>query len=147
MRIGGLPCHAGIMLRCLIVDDSRRFLDAARGLLESQGMAVVGVASTGADALHQVAELRPDVTLVDIDLGCESGFELVRRLDHDAGQPPPRMILISTHAEQDYADLISASPAVGFIPKSALSVAAIRALLNGHGEGEPGAPVSEPRGT
>jgi DNA-binding NarL/FixJ family response regulator len=135
------------MLRCLIVDDSRRFLDAARGLLESQGLAVIGVASTSADALRQVEELRPDVTLVDIDLGGESGFELVRRLDHDAGRPPPRMILISTHAEQDYADLISASPAVGFIPKSALSAAAIRGLLNGHGDDGPGAPVSETRGT
>jgi DNA-binding NarL/FixJ family response regulator len=135
------------MLRCLIVDDSRRFLDAARGLLESQGLAVIGVASTSADALRQVEELRPDVTLVDIDLGGESGFELARRLDHDAGPVRPRTILISTHAEQDYADLIAASPAVGFIPKSALSAAAIRVLLNGREDDEPGAPVSEPRGT
>ena len=112
------------MLRCLIVDDSRRFLDAARGLLERQGIALVGVASTSAEALRQVEELRPDVTLVDIDLGGESGFELARRLDREAGLAPPRMILISTHAEQDYADLIAASPAVGFLPKSALSAAA-----------------------
>jgi CheY-like chemotaxis protein len=121
------------MLRCLIVDDSRRFLDAARGLLESQGIVVVGVASTGAEALVQVQQLRPDVTLVDIDLGGESGFEVARRLDRDAGPASPRMILISTHAEQDYAELISASPAVGFLPKSALSAAAIRDLLDGRG--------------
>jgi DNA-binding NarL/FixJ family response regulator len=147
MRIGGLSCHAGFMLRCLIVDDSRRFLDAARGLLESQGMAVVGVASTGAEALRQVEELRPDVTLVDLDLGGESGFEVARRLEHDVG-PPPRMILISTHDEQDYADLIAASPAVGFLPKSALSAVAIRRLLNGAADHEEtGAPVSEPRDT
>jgi CheY-like chemotaxis protein len=56
-------------LRCLIVDDSPRFLAAARGLLERQGIAVVGVASSGAEALRRVAELRPDVTLLDIDLG------------------------------------------------------------------------------
>jgi DNA-binding NarL/FixJ family response regulator len=135
------------MLRCLIVDDSRRFLDAARGLLESQGMAVVGVASTGAEALRQVEELRPDVTLVDLDLGGESGFEVARRLERNVG-PRPRMILISTHDEQDYADLIAASPAVGFLPKSALSAAAIRRLLNGEDDHEEaGAPVSEPRGT
>jgi hypothetical protein len=36
------------------------------------------------------------------------------------------MILISTHAEQDYADLIAASPAVGFLSKSTLSAGAIR---------------------
>jgi DNA-binding NarL/FixJ family response regulator len=132
------------MLRCLIVDDNRRFLDAARGLLEREGLAVVGVASTTAEALHQVQELQPDVTLVDIDLGGESGFELVRRL---ADRAPLRMILVSTHAEQDYADLIAASPAIGFIPKSVLSAAAIRALLGSPDGDEPGTPVSEPQGT
>jgi CheY-like chemotaxis protein len=145
MRTGDPPWHPGVMVRCLIVDDSRRFLDAARGLLESQGMAVVGVASTGAEALRQVEELRPDVTLVDLDLGGESGFEVARRLEHDGGQSPPRMILISTHDEQDYADLIEASPAVGFLPKSALSAAAIRRLLDR--DAGPGASVSEPRDT
>jgi DNA-binding NarL/FixJ family response regulator len=128
----------------MIVDDNRRFLDAARGLLEREGVAVVGVASTGAEALHQVQDLQPDVTLVDIDLGGESGFELVRQL---AGRAPLRMILISTHAEQDYADLIAMSPAIGFVPKSALSAAAIRALLDSREEDEPGAAVNEPRGT
>jgi DNA-binding NarL/FixJ family response regulator len=132
------------MLRCLIVDDNRRFLDAARGLLEREGVAVVGVASTSAEALNQVQELQPDVTLVDIDLGGESGFELVRRL---ADLAPLRMILVSTHAEQDYADLIAASPAIGFVPKSALSAAAIQALLDGSDGDEPGTAVIGPQGT
>jgi DNA-binding NarL/FixJ family response regulator len=135
------------MLRCLIVDDNRWFLDAARGLLERQGITVVGVASTGAEALCRVEELRPDVTLVDIDLGGESGFAVVRRLDRGAGPAPPRMILISTHDEQDYADLIAGSPAVGFLPKSALSAAAIRHVLDGRRDDGPGAGVSGPRGT
>jgi DNA-binding NarL/FixJ family response regulator len=69
-------------MRCLIVDDSPRFVDAARGLLERQGITVVGVASTSAEALRRTGELRPDVTLVDIDLGGESGLELARLL-HD----------------------------------------------------------------
>src|SRR6266508_2050015 len=47
-------------LRCLIVDDNAHFLEAAQGLLERQGMAVVGVASTGVDALRRAGELRPD---------------------------------------------------------------------------------------
>jgi len=132
------------MLRCLIVDDNRRFLDAARGLLEREGITVVGVASTSAEALDQVQQWRPDVTLVDIDLGNESGFELVRRL---ADLTPLRTILISTHAEQDYADLIAASPAIGFVAKSALSAAAIQALLNGRDDEGPGAPVSGPQET
>jgi CheY-like chemotaxis protein len=76
------------MLRCLIIDDSPRFLEAARGLLERQGVTVVGVASTSAEALQRVQELRPDVTLLDIDLGGESGLELARRL-HDRPELAP----------------------------------------------------------
>jgi DNA-binding NarL/FixJ family response regulator len=117
-------------LRCLIVDDSPRFLAAARGLLERQGLTIVGVASTSAEALERVQELRPDVTLVDIDLGGESGLELARRLHHQAGPAPARVILVSTHAEEDYAELIAASPAVGFLSKSTLSAGAIHDLLS-----------------
>ena len=132
------------MLSCLIVDDSPRFQQAARGLLERGGIKVVGVASTGAEALQRAAELRPDVTLVDIDLGGQSGFEVVRRLDRAADVAPTRMILISTHSEDDYADLIAASPAVGFLAKTALSARAVRDLL-GITDGEV-FPFSGPRG-
>ena len=132
-------------LRCLIVDDSPRFSDTARRLLERQGITVVGTASNTADAVRSAAELQPDVILVDVELGAESGFELAERLDEDAF--PAAVILISTHAEQDLADLIAGSPAVGFVSKSELSSEAIRDLLGaGDGtEGEPVAPVSGPR--
>lgn len=122
------------MLRCLIVDDNPHFLKVARTLLEREGVTVVGVASTGAEALRRAAELRPDVTLVDIDLGGESGFELAGRLGRQTGGAPPPMIMISTHAEEDYAELIAASPAVGFVLKTALSACAIRNLLGGVSE-------------
>jgi DNA-binding NarL/FixJ family response regulator len=122
------------VLRCLIVDDSARFLEVARALLQSDGISVVGTASNGAEALSLVPELRPDVTLVDIDLGPESGLKLTRLLADQADGTPTPMILISTHSEQDYADLIAASPAIGFLPKTALSGAAIRGTLDGVGE-------------
>ena len=134
------------MLRCLIVDDSPRFLDVARGLLERQGISVVGVASTGAEALQRAEALRPDVTLVDIDLGGESGFVVARQLLREANPAPSRVILISTHAEEDYADLVAASPAVGFLPKSDLSAGAIRDLLARGGDDDHADPVSGPRG-
>ncbi len=117
-------------MRCLIVDDSPLFLAAARGVLERGGIEVVGVAGSGADAELSVRRLRPDVVLVDIDLAGLSGFDLVRRLHGEMDGEPPRLILISTHAEPDYADLIEESPAVGFLPKTALSAAAVRHLVN-----------------
>ncbi|RSM64982.1 response regulator [Kibdelosporangium aridum] len=115
------------MVRCLIVDDSPGFLAAARRLLERQGVTVAGVASNGDEGVRRAEELRPDVVLVDIELGGESGLELTERL-HRAPRPF-RTILISTRAEQDYRDLITTNPAVGFLPKTALSAAAIEALL------------------
>jgi DNA-binding NarL/FixJ family response regulator len=121
-------------LRCLIVDDSTRFLEAARRLLERHGIEVAGVATTVTEALDQVEQVRPDVTLVDIDLGGESGFELVRRLQAD-GPPPSSVILISTHAGDDFADLVAASAAIGFLSKADLSADAIRDLLDRKGVG------------
>ena len=114
-------------LRCLIVDDNAQFLQAASMLLERQGMTVVGVASNAADALQQVRELRPDVVLVDIVLGHESGFDLARELAGGDGDGPT-VILISTRAEADFADLIAETPAAGFVGKSDLSREAIRRL-------------------
>jgi DNA-binding NarL/FixJ family response regulator len=116
-------------MRCLIVDDSADFVDAARGLLATQGITVVGAASNSAAALDRFGELRPDVTLVDINLGRESGFELAEQL-HCVGSPEPSpVILISTHSAQDFVDLIASSPAVGFLSKPDLSATSIRDLV------------------
>ena len=115
-------------LRCIIVDDSPAFLDAAANFLGRDGITVVGVASTSAEALSCVAELRPDVTIVDVDLGGESGFELAEQLVGGTVASP--VILISAQSEQDFADMIAASPALGFVAKVALSPDAIRDLLD-----------------
>jgi DNA-binding NarL/FixJ family response regulator len=120
-------------MRCLIVDDSEPFLRAARALLEREGAAVIGVATTGEEAIRQSRELSPDVTLVDIDLGGESGFDVARRLTGDGGRRSA-VILISTHAEEDFADLIAVSPALGFLSKSELSAAAIRDIIARKGD-------------
>ena len=125
-------------MRCLIVDDNADFVDAARGLLDRQGITVVGAASTSAQALQCFIELRPDVTLVDINLGGESGFDLVEELHRTGSPAPSSLILISTHAAQDFADMIATSPAVGFVSKSALTPRAIRDLVRASGHLEEG---------
>jgi DNA-binding NarL/FixJ family response regulator len=115
----------------LIVDDHEPFLEAARTLLEREGLIIAGVASTSAEALRQAQALRPDVVLVDISLGEESGFDLARSLvEGDLGYQP-EVVLISTLAEEDVADLIAASPAAGFLPKAELSASAIRRIVDG----------------
>lgn len=119
-----------IPLRCLIVDDNTSFREEMRGLLVEQGFDVVGGAGSAAEGLRQIAELRPDVALIDIDLGDDSGLELARQLREKSGQAAaPYVILISTHDEAEYADLIQASSAIGFLAKSDLSAPSIRRML------------------
>ena len=115
-----------VALRCLIVDDNGGFRDAARSLLEREEIEVVGVASNSAEARSLVAELHPEVVLIDIALGPDSGFDLARTLAREGG---PKLIIISTLPEVDFIDLIAASPAVGFIAKSELSARAVRELV------------------
>jgi len=124
-------------LRCLLVDDSTHFLEAASKLLEGQGLTVVGVASTVSEALARVRELEPDVTIVDINLNDESGFDLAWQIAAASNGTSTRTILTSTRSESDFAELVAVTPVLGFISKSDLSAGAIYDFLadRGHGAG------------
>ncbi|HKC28847.1 MAG TPA: response regulator [Jatrophihabitans sp.] len=111
----------------MIVDDNVPFLDAAATLLERQGVSITGVATSTAQAVDIVHRLQPDVVLIDISLGADSGFDLARRLA--AWPAQAALVLVSTHDPADYADLIDAAPVMGFVPKSELSAAAIERLV------------------
>ena len=118
-------------LRALIVDDDIEFLATARLLLERGGLEVVGVASTGSEALRLNQEQNPDVILVDINLGQESGLDLTERITEATPNPPP-VVLVSLYAEEDVVDLLDVSSARGFISKAQLSVETIVGII-GHG--------------
>jgi DNA-binding NarL/FixJ family response regulator len=120
------------MRRCLIVDDNPGYLSEARDLLQRQGMSVVGVASNSGDALAIAATDRTDVAVVDVDLGAESGLDVARAFA--ASSEPVAVILISAYAEKDLRELLDESPAVGFLPKSVVSRAAIDDLLGDRDE-------------
>jgi len=122
-------------LRCLLVDDDARFVESARALLELQGIEV-DTASTGVQAVRRASELRPDVVLLDLHLGSDSGFEIAREIQsawmsRGTSQVDSRIIFISTSDQSDFQRLIEASPAVGFIAKSFLSARAVREMLDG----------------
>jgi DNA-binding NarL/FixJ family response regulator len=118
-----------VPLRCVIVDDNPSVLVAARGLLERQGIGVVGVATNADGAMRSVADLRPDVVLVDITLGQESGVDLARQLDESGRFGDRAVILVSTHAEADIVELIGDGPALAFLPKAELPADAIRRIV------------------
>ena len=137
------PRHAdGMVLRCLIVDDSPVFLKAARALLEREGISVT-VALNSAEAFRLFDEVCPDVVLLDIDFGDESGFDLAQTLSRrarlargttadshlqpqsrrprgtDRGQPRPRIhrqgraVDLGHQASAERAQLTSAAPVTG----------------------------------
>jgi DNA-binding NarL/FixJ family response regulator len=116
-----------VALRCLIVDDSEEFLVSAARLLESQGIEIVGSATSGGEALELAAALEPDLALVDIELADEDGIALGNELE--ARTPSTRVVLISAYERDDLSDLIADSRVAGFLPKSDLGATAIAGLL------------------
>jgi CheY-like chemotaxis protein len=121
-------------LRCLLVDDSPHFLEAASRLLEGQGISIVGVASTTAEASMRIRELEPDVAIVDIHLNGESGFDLAWQL---AASTTTHTVLTSTRSESDFAELVAVTPALGFVSKNELSADAVHDFVadRSHGGG------------
>jgi CheY-like chemotaxis protein len=113
----------------LIVDDCRSFADAARLLLERQGVRVVGAACTSAEAVELVARLRPDVVLIDLMLGDESGLDLARQLAQRSCGDAPTVIMISACPSVDVEEIIATSPVAEFLTKSDLSADAIHRIV------------------
>ena len=114
-----------MVLRVVLVDDDRRFCAMARRALEAEGVSVVAEVSDGADAVAAVAEWCPDVVLVDVRMPGVDGMEVARRLQ---GKTSATVILIST-LETDLGRLLAEGLVAGYIPKDALSLAAIIKLL------------------
>jgi DNA-binding NarL/FixJ family response regulator len=117
-------------MRCLIVDDNASFLVAMRYLLERDGAEVLGMASNGAEALERAERLRPDIVLMDVRLGNESGFDVAHCIEERfTSDWQPAIILVSTHAEDELFGRIVANPSLGFLEKTAVSVDKIKELL------------------
>lgn len=114
-------------MRTVVIDDNAGFISAARSILKGSEFAIVGSAATAADGLRLVEELRPEVVLLDIDLGEDSGFSLAPQLRR--GNGGMKLILISAHPETEFADLIAESPSLGFLPKSELSARSLARLI------------------
>jgi CheY-like chemotaxis protein len=115
-------------LTCLIVDDNREFFEAAKQLLADDGITVVGFAATLERAVDEAIALRPDVVLVDVDLGTQSGFDVAQRLATLPDGGPP-VVLISAQSGTELAEILEARGARGFVSKTDLSGDAIRTIL------------------
>jgi DNA-binding NarL/FixJ family response regulator len=111
----------------LIVDDHAGFRATARVLLEAEGFEVVGEAENGVAALQAVAELHPDVVLLDVNLPDFDGFEVASRLKRNGDGPA--IVLTSSRDASDFGPLVAQSGARGFVPKAELSGGALARLI------------------
>lgn len=104
-------------LRVFMVDDNRNFLAAAQDALATvDGVAVVGHAVCGRDALAQIALLKPDMVLLDIGLPDISGIEVGMQLRSWA--QPPRILFVSLHDGSNFAAMQQQVGAIGYVNKA-----------------------------
>jgi DNA-binding NarL/FixJ family response regulator len=120
-------------LRIVIVDDHPI---VRKGLTEvithEPGMTVCGESDSSAGGLDVIRRERPDVAVVDLSLGLESGLNLVKQLD--ALVPGVRVLVLSMHDETLHAERVLAAGARGYIMKHEAMqnlITAIRCVADG----------------
>lgn len=121
------------LLRVVIVDDHPMLREGTRALLEQQaGIAVVGVTGEGAAVLPLVAEVRPDVVLLDVELPDLNGIEVARRMR--AAHPAVAILVLSNYEQAVYVRAMLQLGVRGYLGKTAPGdqiVAAVRAVGQG----------------
>jgi DNA-binding NarL/FixJ family response regulator len=111
-------------VRVLVVDDQPPFRRAAVALVGAlQGFEVVGVAESGEESVAEVARLRPDLALMDVNLPGMSGLEATRRIREL--HPSTVVALVSTYDRSEFGDEVEDCGASAFISKSAFSEEAV----------------------
>jgi DNA-binding NarL/FixJ family response regulator len=110
-----------------IIDDNPGFRASARRMLEDQGYVVDAEAADGSSGVAAVEGSGVEIAIVDIQLPDFDGFEVARRICED--EAPPAVVLTSSRDRADFGSLVDGSPALGFVPKSELSVERVEALI------------------
>src|ERR1051325_5453736 len=87
---------------------------------------VVGIARTGAEALHLAAERLPEVILVDISLGQENGLALIPELKRRV--PSASVVVVTNFASKEFQDVARQMGAQGFISKTESTTDLLRTI-------------------
>lgn len=123
------------MRSLLIVDDHAGFRSWAREVLAHEGFDVVGEAGDGRTAIRLVAELRPEVVLLDVQLPDLDGFAVAEQISEQV-LGATEVVLTSGRAPEDYGGRLSTSRH-GFVRKDDLSGETLEAVLESRwGDGE-----------
>jgi CheY-like chemotaxis protein len=128
----------------LVVDDQTVFHQAAQAVIEATDeFALVGAASSGAQALEAADRLDPDLVLLDVRMPGMDGFETATRLR--SAHPQAVIVLVSADQSPHPPSGTNSSSAAALVPKQAFGSAMLRRLWRDHGHplsagGGPGAP-------
>lgn len=102
--------------RIFIVDDHAMFREGLRQLIEREpGMTVCGDAADAVAALSGIRATKPDVVIVDISLGGESGLDLIKAIKVEFEDLP--ILVVSMHEESLYAERALRAGAMGYVMK------------------------------
>jgi DNA-binding NarL/FixJ family response regulator len=112
-------------IRVVVVDDEALIRVALGQALASSGLELVGEAATGEDAVDLVADVRPDVVLMDLQLPAMSGVQVIEQLGVLA---PASRVLVLTRSEHNRVVEAIIAGACGYILKSAPVEAIIGAV-------------------
>jgi len=109
--------HQPPRLRVLLVDDQPLLRKSLASLISAQfDMTVVGEAADGREALERVAQIRPDVVVMDVQMPGANGIEGVRAI-RGAGYDVPIVMLTISDEDSDLFDAIQAG-ANGYLLKN-----------------------------
>jgi DNA-binding NarL/FixJ family response regulator len=104
-------------LRILVVDDQPYIRRAVRSLLESQNNWVVcGEAADGIEAIARMAELHPDVIVMDMSMPRLNGLEAARTIREEF--PKSRVVILTLHDLPELPALVKRAGAQGLVLKS-----------------------------
>ncbi len=117
----------------LIVDDQAPFRGAARAVIgATKEFSVVGEAESGEEAVTLVADLAPDLVLMDINMGGIDGIEATRQIT--TAHPETMVVLVSTYAAADLAADARTCGAAAYVHKEELAPRVLRELWSAGGD-------------
>jgi DNA-binding NarL/FixJ family response regulator len=111
--------------RLLCIDDSPDMLEVLIDLLQSEFL-IAGTLSSGSSALAEAANLKPDIILLDVDLGDISGFQVAQQLRSTGC--PAKIVFLSVHEGADFIQAARGLGAVGYVFKSQITRDLVKTL-------------------